>query len=200
MKLLSLALAAFTATMLVSCATSKIPKERHVTVQTKAKFKQQSIGGAHSYYTLEIKSDGDDRSIYWPTNAPKPLSLNKNRSYTVELLEEEHRMPIGDDGFNFWSPELFRLIDGDRLLYDASMCRVHGIKMNRVVVPIAYGLYMPDQNYSRAEDSAFPNAGVVLGGCCVDTERPSTHTWVCPTCLANKSRWEEQRKGQKTNG
>lgn len=109
-------------------------------------------------------------------------------------------LPIGDDGFTFWSPELFRLTDGDRLLYDASMCRVHSIKMNRVVVPIAYGLYMPDRNYSRAEESAFPNAGVVLGGCCVDTERPSTHTWVCPTCLANKSRWEKQRKEQKTNG
>ena len=107
-------------------------------------------------------------------------------------------MAIGDEGTSYWSPKLVRITDGDRLLYDASMCRVHGIKMERVVVPITYGLYMPDRSHSRAEESEFPNTGVVLGGCCVDTERPSTHTWVCPTCLANKNRWEKQHVNQES--
>lgn len=194
-----IALIAMTMT-LASCVTSKTPKERTVTLHTKVNFKQESVGTNYSYYTLKIESEGGDRCVIWPANAPAPNSLNKGRCYTVELLEEKYRMAIEDHGASFWSPELVRIVDGDRLLYDASMCRVHDIKMNRVVVPIAYGLYMPDRNYSRVEKSEFPNAGLVLGGCCIDMERVSTHTWVCPTCLANKNRWKQQRKNLKNNG
>ena len=185
------------AALLASCASSKIPKERQVTVQTKLNFKKQSAGGADAYYTLEMVSDGDERSIYWPEDAPGPGALSKGRSYTVELLEEEYGLGMGGEGASYWSPELFRLSDGDRLLYDASVCRVHGAGMKRAVVPISYGFPMFERSYSTAMESEFPNAGVVLGGCCVNRERPSTHAWVCPRCVENKRGWEKENP--KTN-
>ncbi len=187
------------AALSTSCATSKIPKERHVTINTKASFKRNSFGDDDAYYTLDIAPDGEDRSVYWPENAPNPDSLAKNRSYTVELLEEEYRLPIGDSGTSYWSPELFRFSDGGRLLYDASVCRVHGIKMERVVVPISYGFPVFDREFAKAREADFPNTGMVLGGCCVNSERPSTRAWVCPTCVAREKRREEQSR-TKNNG
>lgn len=178
------------ATLPISCATSRIPKERHVTLTTKVNFRSNSVGDGHAYYTLEIESGGEDRSICWPANAPSPGSLARGHSYTVEFFEAVNRSPTGADLTRYRSPDLFRFRDGDRMLYDASVCRAHGVSMERTIVPISYGFPMFDREYSKAMDADFPNTGIVLGGCCVNTERLSTREWVCPTCVEHKKRWE----------
>ncbi len=181
-----------------SCATSKISKERNVTIQAKANFKKHPFSGKDVYYTLEMGQGDDSRSVYWPHDAPNPASLNKKRSYSVELIEEEHKMTMGDSSTSTWSPELFRLSDGKRLLYDASVCAVHGGVMERKAVPISYGYPMFDPEYLKVENTEFPNTGMVLGGCCVDLDRPTTHAWVCTSCVHNKERWEQMKKDQKS--
>ena len=183
------------ATLAISCATSKVPRERHVANNTKLIFKPNRIGKDVAYYTLETDFDGGKRSVYWPGNAPKPGTLAKGRSYTVELLEEEHRYAISDTLSSSWSPELMRLKDGGRVLFDASLCRVHGVTMKRQIVPISYGLpsfLAFDRAYETARESEFPNTGVVPGGCCVDEERLVTRAWVCATCVAHEKQWNER--------
>lgn len=186
------------AAALTSCATSKIPKERNVTIQTKANFKKHPFSGKHVYYTLEMGQGHDSRSVYWPDDAPNPASLNKKRSYSVELIEEERKRTLGGSSISTWSPELFRLSDGKRLLYDASICAVHKLQMERKVVPISYGFPMFDPEYLKAKNTQFPNTEMVLGGCCVDMDRPTTHAWVCTSCVHNKERWKQLKKAQKS--
>jgi hypothetical protein len=181
---------------LSSCAPSKLPKERNITIQASANFKKHPLSGKDFYHTLELEQGDDSRSVYWPHDAPNPATLNKNNTYSLEIIEEEHKRTLGGSSTSTWSPELLRLSDGKRLLYDASVCAVHGGVMERKVVPISYGFPMFDREYLKVENTEFPNTGMVLGGCVVDRDRPVTHAWVCTSCVYNKNKWEELKKGQ----
>lgn len=160
--------------------TVKTPRERTVSISAKPNFKKESIGKDHHYFTFEIEGPEGGRSIVWPDDAPKPGDLDQNRSYTLELVEEEFTSshePIT----TYWSPELVKLHDGQKLLYDASVCRVHQTQMDRKLVKISYGLPSFTPEWTEIMKNA-PNDGTVFGGCCVDSDRPETRTWVCPVC------------------
>jgi hypothetical protein len=171
--------------------------ERHVTFHTKANFKKHTYSSKDFYYTLEMDRVDEPRSVYWPDIAPKPSALHNKSGYTVELLEEKFRGLFDDTDYDIWSPQLLRVYDGERLLYDASVCSVHGIEMERKVVQISYGLLIFQKEHSKAMQADFPNTGMVLGGCCVDTTRPATHDWVCPICKYNEDKWEKLKKDKK---
>jgi hypothetical protein len=187
------------ATLTTSCSTSKFPRERHVTINTKINFKRDSEGDYKAYYTLDVDRGGEEHSVYWPANAPQPHSIAKNRSYTVELLEVEHRTPINGDKSTYWAQEMFRLSNGERLLYDASVCPVHRVAMERKLVPISYGIPMSSRENLRAQENQFPYSGVAFRGCSVIQGEPSTRDWVCPACVAHKKQWEQQNQ-TKTGG
>ena len=168
----------------------KDPNERSVTLQTKPKFKREGVGQPWAYNSFDASGpDGEDHSFVWPSEAPRPHRLSKNRTYTLDLLEQEQRSPTGDPENTIWSTELVRLLDGDKVLYDASVCEVHGGQMQREVVAISYGFFIFDRKDTEARARGFPNTGLVLGGCCVDSANPKTWTWVCPTCLAKEKEW-----------
>ncbi len=83
-----IALLAATAT-LASCAPSRVPPEREVTLSLKPRFKKETYGKGRHYYTLETAKAQGDRSIYWPGSAPKPDELKRERVYTIDLIEEK---------------------------------------------------------------------------------------------------------------
>ena len=177
----------------LSCVGAKVPRERPAKVETKLAFKKNSIGKDHFYYTVEL----GERSIVWPDYRLHPKVLMRDRVYRLELVEEEHRSrlrKIDGEEWVYWSPELVKVFDGDKLLYDASICEVHKIAMERKAVRIIYGLIMYPLEYREARDKDFPNTGVSLGGCCVNNERTHTHRWVCKTCVTNKKQWDVANK------
>lgn len=177
----------------------KDPNERSVTLQTKPKFKREGAGQPWAYDSFDaFGPDGEDHSFVWPNDAPRPNRLIKSRTYTVDLLEQEVRSSAGGPENTIWSSELVRLRDRDKLLYDASMCEVHGGQMQRKVVPISYGLFVFDRKDTEARAKGFPNTGLVLGGCCIDSANPKTWTWVCPTCLAKETEWQAKEAAGKS--
>ena len=72
-------------------------------------------------------------------------------------------------------------------------CAVHGLRMTKTVVPIAYGLIVLDKtNRARwaASTNAFPNAqDWVAGGCCPGPARKAL-IYTCPECKKLRARWE----------
>jgi|GEM_PF-3106431 len=183
----------------VSCVGAKIPKERKVTLEAKLKFKKNAIGKDNHYYTVKIGK----RSAVWPTEAFPPTRLKRDKIYKLDLIEEEYRSNIGKiDGeqWVYWAPELVNVYDGSKLLYDATVCEVHRTQMDRKAVRITYGLYWPPKSYQEARDKDFPHTGLALGGCCVDSERTYTHSWVCSDCVANKERWSKENRKKRGGG
>jgi len=170
---------------LASCVAASPPVERGATVSAKPVFKREIISKDYTYTTLILPGD---RTVVWPGAAPKPESFNGKHVYQFDLLEERMAMSVGDDDHIYWSPEIAIVRDGDKVLFDASVCEKHHLKMERKVVPISYGY----PGYSREEwkllEECGPNDGVVLGGCCVDSSRTQTFTWVCPTCKTNREK------------
>ena len=88
----------------------------------------------------------------------------------------------------------------------SSRCDVHGVEMQRTVVPIYYGLpAIPlDQDYLRALDeatkSAFPHAQeFVEGGCVVKFGTPSRAAiYVCPCCRSARKDWMDHHHPRST--
>ncbi len=174
-----------------SCSLDHPPQEREITLVTKPTFKTDSLdevgGGDVRINTLKTSAGGTERSIYWPEDAPQPHTLSKTRKYTIDLVEEEHR--FGHE--SVWTPELVRVKDGERVIFDASVCRVHKRQMTREKVRIFYGFPSFDRDYIQ-QAKAFPNTGLSLGGCCVSEIDPQTsREWICPECLAAQKQWKD---------
>lgn len=171
-----------------SCTTSgpikvapKPPIERRVSISAKLNFKKENVGEDYHYYTVELTGPEGDRSFVWPHDAPKPGELNKNKSYQLDLVEEKQRKVFDEDSSEVWSPDLVKLHDGQKLLYDASVCAKHQVRMDRKLVKITYGLISLTPEWKAIIDSA-PHEGNVYGGCSVDLDTPEAWTWVCPVC------------------
>ena len=156
-------------------ACSTAPRERAVSITAKPNFKD--------YHTFVTEGPDGQRSIYWPDSAPKPKRLHQDHFYRLDLLEEEWK-PFGNEPDRaIWNPELSRVYDGEKLLYDSSICTKHRTQMERKLVKISYGLPSRAPEWIDLRQNA-PNDGTVLGGCCVDETRLETRTWVCPACKA----------------
>ena len=162
---------------LVACSTA--PLERAASVTAKPNFK--SDPDLKDYYTFEVNAPEGNRSIFWPDSAPKPDLLDKDRYYTLELIEEDWRPFVNSPDDVYWRPKIVKVIDGQKLLYDASICSKHHLQMDRKLVKISYGLPSFTPKWKTLRENA-PNDGTVLGGCSVDQQRPKTWTWVCPAC------------------
>ena len=88
----------------------------------------------------------------------------------------------------------------------SSRCEVHGVEMERAIVPIYYGLpAIPlDQDYLRALNeatrSAFPHAQeFVEGGCIVKLGAPRRAAiYRCPCCLTARRDWMQQHHPKPT--
>jgi hypothetical protein len=93
--------------------------------------------------------------------------------------------------------ESLQLIPGDRprlfLRGQSSICELHHAQMTKTNVPIAYGLIRLSawgKALEAARTNTFPHAAdEILGGCVVG-DSTNAIVYVCPVCLAARSRWE----------
>jgi len=73
-------------------------------------------------------------------------------------------------------------------------CVVHGIELNRDVVPIVYGLVRLNSNEIRAREDLFPNArSSVSGGCIVEDESEMRVNY-CSECRKAEAEWKHEHK------
>ena len=73
------------------------------------------------------------------------------------------------------------------------VCKVHGTKLKRRMVPIHYG--MPEYDKAWAvQEKLFPNAKpYLLGGCVIDFDSPSRqNAMVCMECQEAEALWRKE--------
>ena len=71
-------------------------------------------------------------------------------------------------------------------------CNVHHIRMQRKLVPIAWGYVEFDPVYDSAEIRTFPNAREYVNGGCVVDEKKLGHLvphYICPECKRAERHW-----------
>ncbi|WP_265594887.1 hypothetical protein [Haloferula sp. BvORR071] len=164
------------------------PRVRQVAVEAKPEFRTEPYG-----LQLGVTAgSGEKIWVRWPENAPKPESLSKERSYSIEVTgEQSPALPEGKGPTI--NAELVRVRDGATLLYDASRCAVHGTTMERKAVPLIWGLIggVPQEAQARAQ--GFPNTGLASGGCMPMPDRMLAWKWVCPTCKEKEAEFKKSQ-------
>lgn len=97
-----------------------------------------------------------------------------------------------------------KLKDSSRAPACTQRCPLHGQTFRPVLVPIAYGLPMPEpldearaktaKEISEARNKLFPHAALrsVEGGCMVDELRDSQWTCACPACTEAEKSWRTE--------
>lgn len=88
-----------------------------------------------------------------------------------------------------WHYTLETIRDGDEVLYDARLCPIHHVMMQRLELPIHYGL--PALDDAWAEFSGGP--GFVSGGC-VATPQTTAMGYRCPNCVERYKTWVAERE------
>jgi len=171
------------------CAFSAVagqPTEHRKSISAKPVFQFDQFGPS-----LVLKMGHDMDSVWWPSDGPKPKSLNRASIYTYDLLIEKSWRKWGNDHPSaFYYPRLMRIRQGKNILYDASVCSVHHILMKRKLMPITYGLVIFKPSFERAMEK-FPHIGMAWGGCCVSPDNPKeTFEWVCSDCVAAYEKYQ----------
>ena len=183
-------------TLFTGCSTSL--RERRRVIHARPDFQHQNFGKMSVNYLAVPRHGSEPDLIYWPKSAPGPVKLDAQKNYTIELIERPERGRFLSDSTIYWNRELLRMRDGSQTLFDASVCERHHARMERVPVPILYG--MPDLNspFLRARRS-FPNHGkFTFGGCCVSPHDPKfTRGWRCPICAEAARAWDEKHSGNR---
>jgi hypothetical protein len=79
--------------------------------------------------------------------------------------------------------------------HEGKTCEVHGFKLEKDKVEIAYGLMLLDPNANEAAKN-FPNANRSVGGGCVITDESPKYAEVlyCRACRAAEDDWKQKRK------
>lgn len=122
----------------------------------------------------------------WLPAAPNPATLDVSVPWTFELLFQTGgiRERLG------WSeyPEIAKVIIQGETVFDASVCEVHGIQMERVIEKKDdfAGRRMP-RSFAKARRTEFPHSGTDFPVCTFWEN--STLTWRCPKCSSAARRW-----------
>lgn len=121
-----------------------------------------------------VDTDPKARRFTWPQSELPAGELPADTALTFTFLE-----PVF---FTQGHLVLAKISTPDKVLYDASICRVHRETMHRTVVT-------PDAKPPHpAELTLFPNCGRIPK--C--TGQNQVTTWVCDSCRRERDRWLDQ--------
>ncbi len=128
-------------------------------------------------------------AIVWPDRFPRP-EAERSKRYSFEYMDEP-QLPAGSEGVRM----LLRIWDGDKLFYDASVCEVHEVSMDRQPEEVVgIEMYHPyrrsyfDKKTGRPEK--WPNDGKVYSPCDSGIRHKA---WRCPECHRLSEVWREAR-------
>jgi hypothetical protein len=146
-------------------------------------------------------SDPPDRvyEVRCPEYPVTRLPIVSGKVYTLTILTE----PYFDVTYSWvldkavWRSQqvLIKVVHDGMVLMDASLCEVHGAKMERKELPIAFGDYgsefmgIPFATWREKFPNGYPCA---FGGCIrVEGKSPATKVeFVCPKCVEDAAAWQ----------
>ena len=154
---------------------------------------EQSPDSSYAYSTFKIRKDSAEVEVAgagtqgaplkaaWPQGARFNLKLDPQKEYQVDLFTDclSHEMGgrmIGGELAN----EVAGIRDKERVLFDASVCRVHHVKMKRALEDYV-GADECTRSFMLQRERSFPNDGVTYVGCGSGARYP---IWKCPECEA----------------
>lgn len=147
-------------------------REHEVHITGKPHFASSGQDGCPEAW---IEGDARARRFNWPQAALPAGELPPEQSYTFTFLEPAF---FRQGGLTLW-----KISTPQKVVYDASICRVHHDAMHRTVVAV------DDSAVNPAEKTFFPNCGRV-GEC----GRKEVTTWVCDSCLRERDRWLDRTR------
>ena len=118
-----------------------------------------------------------------------PVQLEEGATYT--FIVEFHQ---------FTQPSVEKILQGEKVIYDSSVCEVHHISMRREEVPLDFGYGGPRPFRSmRGEPPSddvcmakFPHYIEVAHGGCVDYGERTAMVYRCEQCKAAFLHWRDQ--------
>ena len=167
---------------------------------------QPKIDPNENYTHLVIGTDSGRAEITWSmTNEGKThllyprlkLELDQSYSFTIEEvkrtlveLDPEVRPELRNEVIRTFN--LVKVVRGEKVLFDRSVCEVHEMSMECRLAPVQYG--EPAIDYPMdVFDQTFPHSReVVLGGCIPGHEKTG-HLFVCPSCVEAYAKWKERK-------
>lgn len=134
--------------------------------------------------TIDGLDTGRFRYLSWPRTAPNPKGLDVTSPWRFELLRQ-------DGGkWNCVAQEVLTASSQGQVIFDASLCEVHHLKMSRVVEvcddyadrtkPDGFGFY-------EVRSRQFPHSGTAFPFCTFYPNRELT--WKCAECTRASKRW-----------
>ena len=147
-------------------------------------------------YTSLIASQGDIKVFtpLPPGHEKAPVQLDPKKSYRFDLIQERREMTgsVGGQPQYHWDSELVKISDGDRVIYDGTVCPVHRIHMERQTVPISYHAPGYTRSYLIARETRFPHAtSSVLGIRGIKSEK-CARLFRCESCIREERAWQAE--------
>jgi hypothetical protein len=163
-------------------------EEQRVVVRAKPQMERD---GSIKWLVLPLES-GESVKVYYPWYAPKRSLPDKEITFTLWWTKEVvWRADDGQEGVQ-WRTVLDSIRDGEKVYFDASMCRVHKIPMIRGDLEVHYGLIVMDQ---RAAKKFSGGPGWVAGGCVIMDGSPSRERgYRCERCVTAYQKWTEEER------
>lgn len=133
------------------------------------------------------------------TYSPWLAIIPRNKELTFTVWQTKVVMSHYNDGEKefYWDNRLETIQDGETVIYDARICPLHHVSMERVEVPVHYGL--PSAAFMEASKDFSGGPGFIMGGCVVNDDAKTEMDYRCPICAALYAKWvaqERQRIGQ----
>jgi len=156
-----------------------------ITSKPTLRFSKLTVTNRHHRFTIDLPV--------------KDLQLPPNRVFTNTFYTFTFRERLFDDAFPLvlTFPELVRITDNDKTLFDSEECTVHGTKMTRR--RFDFGSFSPGE---ELEKKSFPNSGVLTGlWCAVGLDRfIKRPVYVCENCRKAFKVWTTRANETKEPG
>ena len=147
---------------------------------------------ASSNHSMEMWIEDGKRPSYqkswWNNDVLDRRHVNTSQRYKFEILEGKVVSTLGD---KYTSSEVWRMYAGDRLVYDASVCRIHRRVMERASPQGTMSAEDLPRGFDAEKHRCFPNSAFehdACGGLTVYTALE----WVCPQCSDAEAKWLEK--------
>jgi hypothetical protein len=141
-----------------------------------------------TYMKIEDASRPSDQSIWWNNDVLDRRRMDSTKRYQFNLLEGKC---VDTEGRKVKYTHVWRVYDQERLIYDASYCRVHKRTMVRESYKSDIDVVSLPSGYDSVYDRLFPNSALDHPACSSRSSYTSLN-WICPDCTEAEKQWLEK--------
>ena len=136
---------------------------------------------------IEEGSRATAHTIWWDNDVLDRRRIDPTRRYQFKLLEGK---VVDYRGTRHEHSEVWQVYDHQRLIYDASLCRVHARTMQRESSEEGIDRERVPRGFDPAKARSCPNSRFEHPACSSPTY--SALNWTCPQCSEAETNWLEK--------